>query len=476
MSAWQQPNPCVHAAVPTGDLLSTAAPTGQASHPPPMTPAGTGNPVPPGHTAPAPLRTVDVFAQLEPSGTSHLDSDHDMQPQDRSPRPSRSQLPTTRLGSARNSALDVDLDPTPLPCKEKRTFLVAADSPSFKASTNAKSRKTGKATAKPTLSAEEYEVLAEQKKLECTAEKEADQDILREFGLPTTQVVKQSICYIKPITSDEVDRYASHLWNGRRKPSLTCLPNEDYRYNPSSKYLEKLKDHPLALHDFCVMLNSGLTWMWVTVYNCQHPDDANAEMLLSAIRYRILMKNLPQSVGKDLEAKIYKRPNGSSIGTICLFCSKAAKDLLAAEFTIFAFHEKGIDCIFFLQGPKSWGQRIVLDITNSPTVLSELVKGINNSLKDIIKLNKEGKPSSLCITHLDWVNPSVAPGITPRIIVNPKQVRTGNCVILNLPSLPIFALCDSTPSKCPLVYIQPCKACQVPKSTFVMFVHSTCTP
>ncbi|KAG9022298.1 hypothetical protein FRB95_000402 [Tulasnella sp. JGI-2019a] len=369
---------------------------------------------------------MDVFTQPEPSSASHLDSDHDMQPQDGSPRPSRSHLPNTHLGSARDGALNVNLDPVPLPHKEKRTFLVAADSPSFKAGANAKSRKTGKSTTKTTLSAEDYEKLAKERKLEHAAEKEADQDILREFGLPTTQVVKQSIWYIKPITSDEVDRYTSHLWNRKKKPSLTLSHGEDYRYNPSSKYLEKLKDCPLALCDFRVALASGLTWMWATVYNHQHPDDADAEMLLSAIGYHILMKNLPQLVGEDLEAKIYKRPNGLSVGTICLFCSKAAKDLLTAEFTIFAFHEKGIDHIFFLQGPKSWGQRIVLDITNGPTVLSELIEGINNSLKDIIKLNKDGEPSSLCITHLDWVNPLLAPGIAPHIIVDPKQVRTGN--------------------------------------------------
>ncbi|KAG8990732.1 hypothetical protein FRB94_013147 [Tulasnella sp. JGI-2019a] len=130
-----------------------------------MTPAGTGNPVPPACTAPTPLRMVDIFTQLEPSGASHLNLDHDMQPQDGSPRPSRSHLPTTCLGLARDGALDIDLDLTPLPRKEKRTFLVATDSPSFKASANAKSRKTGKGTAKTTLSAEDYEKLAEERKL-----------------------------------------------------------------------------------------------------------------------------------------------------------------------------------------------------------------------------------------------------------------------------------------------------------------------
>ncbi|KAG8899413.1 hypothetical protein FRB99_006744 [Tulasnella sp. 403] len=164
------------------------------------------------------------------------------------------------------------------------------------------------------------------------------------------------------------------------------------RYLPTFSTLQSDRFTPppiLERHCHCTLLRTswaaGSPWAYVGVYNNHEPTQVHASHLKAALKHIEVIQTV-----EDFDANEYsihvmtdnKRWPAPILIVLCNDSNALGRLVLLRGFS---YNAENRDHTFFIQGPDSWGNRVVLDITNAPRNRNHVLEGIARHLDDVIE-------------------------------------------------------------------------------------------
>lgn len=209
---------------------------------------------------------------------------------------------------------------------------------------------------------------------EAAKQKELEAEIARfraEFATEVQEADQGRLWYFKIADTNRADRFAP--WP--RLASEVMARDDQAAY-----FLNARKE--------------GCTWFWVSVYDNQGPKEKEVTHFSSALQHMEAVGAIADLNTGDYAPKVFLRANGSPLSHFPVFCTtQAASDRVMSKTSGFAYVENKVDMAFFIQRAKSWGRRVVLDLTNAPPKASEMLLGVRARFKGVIHWEDEEKKS-----------------------------------------------------------------------------------
>ncbi|KAG8989964.1 hypothetical protein FRB90_002002, partial [Tulasnella sp. 427] len=146
-------------------------------------------------------------------------------------------------------------------------------------------------------------------------------------------------------------------------------------------------------------------WAWVQVYKHPNPNAGHLDFFNRAMRKVEGWNSEPGFLAGDYTPMLIKKQNGHTAAPFLVICETADAKMRLLKMGNFAYIYEEKEVAFFIQGPHSCGNSLVLEFSNAPASEEHLIKGAFWALKDVIlwkeKSSDKCEAASFRIAKLD---------------------------------------------------------------------------